>query len=103
MKFIVNNREFNLVIANTFFKKLLGLMFKKEINEYLVFYHCSSVHTFFMKKDIDILFFDKNKNLLSIHKNISKRHIVKERKAYYTVEIESNIIKYKDNNDIKLI
>ena len=52
MKLIVNNQEFNLVIANTFFKKLLGLMFKKEINEYLVFYHCSSVHTFFMKKDI---------------------------------------------------
>ena len=27
---------------------------------------------------------------------------IKEKKAYYTVEVESNIINYKDNNDIIL-
>ena len=70
MKLIVNNQEFNLVIANTFFKKLLGLMFKKEINEYLVFYHCSSVHTFFMKKDM--INYDDVNEMASIGKKILK-------------------------------
>ena len=102
MKLVVNNQEFNLVIAKSFFKKLMGLMFKKEISYYLVFFHCSSIHTFFMKKDIDVIFFDKNKNFLALHKNVSKNRIIKEKKAYYTVEVESNIINYKDNNEIIL-
>ena len=102
MKLIVNNQEFNLVIAKSFFKKLKGLMFKKVINEYLVFYHCNSIHTFFMKKDIDVLFFDKNKNFLSVYKNVSKNKIIRDKKAYYTVEIESNIIKYKKDNNVKI-
>ena len=101
MKLIVNNQEFNLVIAKSFFKKLMGLMFKKEINEYLVFFHCSSIHTFFMKKNIDVIFFDKNKKLLEVHKNIKKNKILICKKAYYTVEIESNKINLDGN--IKLI
>ena len=55
-----------------------------------------------MKKDIDVIFFDKNKNFLALHKNVSKNKIIKEKKAYYTVEVESNIINYKDNNEIIL-
>ena len=102
MKLIVNNQEFNLVIAKSYFKKLMGLMFKKEINEYLVFYHCSSIHTFFMKKEIDVIFFDKEKNFLSLHKNVRKNKILKQKKAYYTVEIESNKASYKNDNKILL-
>ncbi len=92
MKLIVNNKEFNLVIAKSFFKKLMGLMFKKEIKENLIFIHCSSIHTFFMKKNIDVLFFDKNKNLLEIHKDVKKNKILICKNAYYTVEILSNKI-----------
>ena len=90
MKLIVNNKEFNLVIAKSFFKKLMGLMFKKEIKENLIFIHCSSIHTFFMKRNIDVLFFDKNKNLLEIHKDVKKNKILICKNAYYTVEILSN-------------
>lgn len=93
MKLIVNNKEFNLVIAKSFFKKLLGLMFKKEISENLVFIHCSSIHTFFMRKNIDVIFFDKDKKLLKVHKDVHKNKILICKKAYYTVEILSNKIK----------
>jgi len=102
MKLIVNKEEFNLIIAKTFLKKLKGLMFKKEILENLVFIRCSSIHTFFMKKDIDIIFFDKNKNFLKLYKNVKKNRIIVCKKAYYTVEIKSNYINYKDNDVIKL-
>ena len=37
MKVKVNNKEIKLVIANTFFKKLKGFMFKKNINYCLRF------------------------------------------------------------------
>ena len=101
MKLIVNNKDYNLVIAKSFFKKLKGLMFKKEIDENLVFIHCSSIHTFFMRNNIDILFFDKNKRFLEIHKNVKKNKIIICKKAYYTVEIKANLIDFIDNN-IKL-
>ena len=101
MKLIVNNEEFNLVIAKSFFKKLKGLMFKKEINENLVFVHCSSIHTFFMKKNIDVLFFDKDKKLLKVYKDIKKNKILTCKNAYYTVELLSN--KVNIDGDIKLI
>ncbi len=75
MKLIVNNKEFNLVIAKSFFKKLLGLMFKKNINENLIFFRCSSIHTFFMRNNIDVIFFDKDKNLLEVHKDVKKNKV----------------------------
>lgn len=102
MKLIVNNSEFNLIIAKSFFKKLSGLMFKKIISENLIFIHCSSIHTFFMRNNIDVIFFDKNKNFLELHKDVKKNKILICKKAYYTVEIKSNLISYKDNNSIKL-
>ena len=101
MKLIVNNKDYNLVIAKSFFKKLLGLMFKKEINENLVFIHCSSIHTFFMKRNIDVIFFDKDKNLLEVHNDVKMNKILICKKAYYTVEILSNKIKL--DKDIKLM
>lgn len=101
MKLIVNNKEFNLVIAGSFFKKLRGFMFKKEINENLVFIHCSSIHTFFMRNNIDVLFFDNNKKLLKVYKDIKKNKILTCKQAYYTVELLSN--KINIDGDIKLI
>ena len=101
MKLVIDKEEFNLVIAKSFFKKLRGLMFKKDIDENLVFIHCSSIHTFFMRRNIDVIFFDKNKNLLEIHKNVKKNKIIICKKAYYTVELLSNKIKL--NKNIQLI
>ena len=101
MKLIVNNKNYNLVIAKSFFKKLMGLMFKKEIKENLVFIHCSSIHTFFMKRNIDVLFFSKDKKLLEIHKDVKKNKIIICKQAYYTIELLSNKINL--DSDIKLI
>ena len=51
--------------ANTFLKRLMGLMFKKDINYALLFTNLkdSSVHTHFMRFEIDVYFIDKNKTV----------------------------------------
>lgn len=56
-------------IARSFFSRLLGLMFRKSIaeDEALVFYHAPSIHTFFMRFPIDIVFLDKNMRVMKIY------------------------------------
>lgn len=56
--------------ANTFYKRLFGLMFKKNINYGLLFKNCRSIHTFFMKEEIDIIAADDNDNIIKEYKNV---------------------------------
>ncbi|MCX7905897.1 MAG: DUF192 domain-containing protein [Elusimicrobiales bacterium] len=51
----------NLFIADTFLRRLLGLIPKKEIrtDESLMIPYCFSVHSFFMSFSIDVVFVDK--------------------------------------------
>ena len=48
MKISVNKEEFNVEVANTFKKRLLGLVGKKNIKKGLYFPKTNSIHTFFM-------------------------------------------------------
>jgi len=59
----------NIKIANTFRKKLMGLMLKKNINYGLLIPNCKSIHTFNMLEDIDVLLLDSNFMVLMINKN----------------------------------
>ena len=60
MKLVINNKEIiDIKVADTSFTRIKGLMFKKEINKGLLIKPCSSIHTFFMRKNIDVLFLDK--------------------------------------------
>lgn len=75
--------------ATKFKERLLGLMFKKNINYCLCFKHCNSIHTFFMKENIIVVFTDKNNKILKI-KNTPKNRILFCRNAYYTYEFPKN-------------
>ena len=98
MKVIINNKKINLVEANTFIKKLKGLMFQKNIN-YCLRLKTNSIHTFFMKEPIDIIMTDKFNNILYIFRNIDKNKIIIKPKVYYTYEFPNN---YIDNNTKKI-
>ena len=52
-----------IIYADTFFKRLIGLMGKKDFNECLVFKNLkdSSIHSMFMRFEIDVYFIDENK------------------------------------------
>ena len=98
MKVIVKNKEIELIDANTFFKRFKGFMFQKNIN-YSLRFKTSSIHTFFMKQNIDIVMTDKDNNVLYIFNNIKKNKIIIKKHVYYTYEFPSNFI----NEDIKII
>ena len=72
----------NIKIANTFHKKLIGLMFQKNINYGLLIPNCKSIHTFNMFENIDVLLLDSNFMVLMINKNIKKNKIIN----FYTKE-----------------
>jgi len=88
----VNNKKIILKEAFSFYKSLIGFMFKKNINYGLIF-KTSSIHTFFMKKDIDVIQTDKNYNVIRYYKNLNKNKIILPKKnIYYTFELPKNTI-----------
>ena len=64
MKLIYNNKEIELIDCVSYYSRLKGFMFKKNINNALLFNKCNSIHTFFMKENIDVIMCDKDNNIL---------------------------------------
>jgi len=62
----------NIFLANSFITRFMGLMFKKEIRNYTGYLisPCNSIHTFFMKFNIDVLFITKDKKIIKIIRNL---------------------------------
>ena len=68
---MVKNLVYNLeiiaevFIADSFTKRFLGYMFRKKPHyEAILIKPCNSIHTFFMKFPIDVLFIDENMEVL---------------------------------------
>lgn len=61
-----------VVIADSFLKRLKGLLGKKTLpnSQCLWIKDCPSVHTFFMRFSIDVVFVDKKLKVTNIHKNL---------------------------------
>ena len=84
----------NIKICTSFKDRLCGLMFKKNINP-LCFPKCNSIHTFFMKKNIDVIFVNKEHKVIDIHKDVPKNKIIINKDAYYVYELPTNKYKIK--------
>ena len=67
---MLNVKNLNIREAKSFKDRLIGLMFKKNISYGLLFNNCRSIHTFFMKEEIDIIATDKNDNIIKEYKNV---------------------------------
>lgn len=79
-------------IADTFSNRLKGLMWMKGLykGECLVISPCSSIHTFFMKFDIDVAFLDRDYRVLKISKRLQPgKMIMPVKRARYVVESDS--------------
>ncbi|OUR93702.1 hypothetical protein A9Q84_19765 [Halobacteriovorax marinus] len=59
-------------IAKSFSDRLVGLMFKKHMKNFdgLLITQCNSIHTMFMRYKLDLIFLDKNLNVIKIIENI---------------------------------
>lgn len=81
--------------AKTFFQKLKGLMFQKDF-DYILKFKANGIHTFFMKKNIDVILTDKNNKILYLYKNLKPNKIIMPKKGVtYTYETPVNILKLK--------
>ena len=96
MRLIIDNKEKNIYICNSFKTRFLGLMGKTNISDIYVFPKCNSIHTFFMKEDIDVVMLDKNGKILKIYNNLQPWKVILPKKnVYYTIELPKNTLKEK--------
>ena len=106
MKLIYDNKDIELYECKSFFSRLRGFMFKKNISNALLFDRCNSIHTFFMKENIDVIMCDKDNNILYYYKNIGKNKVILPKKGirkvfetpsgYFDIEIGKKMIINED-------
>lgn len=85
-----------VVVADTAISRLKGLMFEKELKKKhaMILFPCSSIHMFFMRFPIDVIYADKDLNVVKICKNIKPWRVdLGHKKAKYTIELPAGTIK----------
>jgi len=73
----IGKNEYEIIVANDFKTRLLGLMGKTNIDYGMLFPNCNSVHTFFMNEEIDIVGLDINHEVIYKHENVAKNQIIR--------------------------
>ena len=101
MKLICNNKEIEIIDCKTFFSRFMGNMFKKNIERGLLFRHCNSIHTFFMKENIDVIMCNKDNEILYYYNNLTKNKVILPKKNVYKVyETPVNYFNIKINTKV---
>ena len=91
MKLVYKNKDIDLYECKNFFSRLKGFMFTKNIDKALLFDRCNSIHTFFMKENIDVIMCDKDNRVLFFYKDLSRNKIILPKKGVTKVfETTSN-------------
>lgn len=81
--------------ASSFYDRLIGLMFKNEMQGYdgLLLEPCKSIHNFFVRFSIDVLFLDKNNKIVAIIHSFKPWRITKFYfKAQKVLELKSGTL-----------
>jgi uncharacterized protein len=84
------------IIAATVFKRLKGLLGRKSIEngEALVIRPCNSIHTFFMRFPIDVLFVDKANKVIAVLNTFPSFRVSKIYfSAAYVIELPAGSLK----------
>ncbi|MBI2609120.1 MAG: DUF192 domain-containing protein [Deltaproteobacteria bacterium] len=97
---IENKKEGKIVaekamLADTFFSRLKGLLGTKKLDkgEALILEPCQSVHTFFMKYDLDIIFLNKENIVIGVAEHLKPNRLSAfYRHASKAVELPSGSI-----------
>ena len=91
MKLLYKNKDIDLYNCKSFFSRFKGFMMEKNINRALLFDKCNSIHTFFMKENIDVIMCDKDNRVLFFYKDLSRNKIILPKKGVTKVfETPSN-------------
>ena len=84
-----------MIYADTFFRRLVGLMGKRDFNKILVFKNLtdSSIHTMFMRFEIDVYFIDENRVVFDKATLKPWRFYRPKKQAKYIIETKKNKLK----------
>jgi uncharacterized membrane protein (UPF0127 family) len=82
----------NARVADNFFLRAIGLMFRKRIteDEALMFYKAPCIHTFFMRFPIDIVFLNKKMQIIRIVLALRPFRAIVCARSYLTLELPSH-------------
>jgi uncharacterized protein len=89
------NIPFRISMADSFFTRFKGLMFRKEAiqNEGLWIVPCNVVHMFFMKFPIDIVLLNEQTEVVKVYESLKPWKMTKPVKAAYsTLELPAGSI-----------
>jgi uncharacterized protein len=95
--------------AHSFFKRLKGLMFTKSLPEGhgLHIQPCRSIHTYFMNYSIDVLYLNKDFEIVGLEEKLEPSRVGKVNKMGYSVlELPAGTIQKtetKVGNTIKIL
>lgn len=82
-------------LASTFLKRLIGLLNRSSLNkgEALILQPSNSIHSFFMRFSIDVIFLDKHKRVIKTISPFEPYHLTKVYfNAVFTIELPVGII-----------
>jgi len=86
-----------LIYADTFFKRFNGLMGKKDFKDLMLFTNLkdSSIHTMFMRFEIDVYFINENKIVFDKVTLRPWRFYKPKNQAKYILETKKGLLKLK--------
>lgn len=77
MYLLIKDHKMPVKKAFWFHQRLIGLMGQKKLKYGMLFKHCNSVHTFFMKVNIDIVGLNEKNEVIYKAIDIPKNKIIK--------------------------
>ena len=96
MTITYKNKSIKCINCKSFLSRLKGFMFKRNINYALLFEHCNSIHTFFMKENIDVIMCNKDNEILFYFPNIGKNKVILPKKdVSKVIELPCNYFNIK--------
>ena len=94
-----------IIYADTFFKRFIGLMGKRDFKHCMVFSNLkdSSIHTMFMRFEIDVYFIDENKIIFEKTTLKPWKFHRPKKQAKYILETKKNKLKLKTGDKLDFI
>ena len=86
----------NLKMNNTYFSRLIGLMFKRDLpaDSGIILKPCTQIHTCFMRFNIDVIFLDDDLQVLHVIENMKPWRISPLfLKSRYAIELPAGTLK----------
>lgn len=101
---VYNSTQNNLIaddvkVADNFVTRTFGLIPKNSLNEGegLLIKPCCSIHTFFMKFAIDVLFVNKKNEVVALYENVKPwRTLPIHLSSHYVIELPADTITAKN-------